>query len=91
MIVFAHDQKLLKQNHVDSNMTPIQLDQICHISTIFETGEDIKYHAQIDEKWCEYFHNLCSNLPSFDEKSIRNVSTSQFTRKQLLSHDDFHD
>lgn len=63
----------------------IQLDQICHISSIIETGEEIKYQARLDMDWIAYFNNFvhssCSE-DSLDGKnggSINKVSTSQFT------------
>jgi hypothetical protein len=42
-IVFASDQGLRRKEDINVEPSPIQLDQICHISTIIETGEEWKY------------------------------------------------
>jgi hypothetical protein len=94
-ITFASDKALLRDDHVDVEPSPIQLDQICHISTIIETGEEWKYQTTIDLDWVEYFDNLVYSVgakaPSIEDEGINKVSTSQFTRRQLMAQGDFQE
>jgi hypothetical protein len=94
-ITFASDKNLLRRKEDDVEPSPIQLDQICHISSIIKTGEEIKYQARIDMDWIEYFDKLVNSFDPVEvpvigsEDSISKVSTSQFTRKQLMAQPDF--
>jgi hypothetical protein len=93
-IVFASDKALLRHDDSSGDPSPIQLDQICHISSLIETGEEIKYQARIDMDWVAYFDNLVNSsyskeLRDSSEEHINKVSTSQFTRRQLMARDDF--
>jgi hypothetical protein len=94
-IVFASDQGLRRKEDIDVEPSPIQLDQICHISTIIETGEEWKYQTTIDLDWIEYFDNLVNSTeatpPPIVEDRIHKVSTSQFTRRQLMAQEDFQE
>jgi hypothetical protein len=94
-IVFASDQGLRRKEDINVEPSPIQLDQICHISTIIETGEEWKYQTTIDLDWIEYFDNLVNSTeatpPPIVEDGIHKVSTSQFTRRQLMAQEDFHE
>ena len=91
-ITFAHDRSLIR-DHIDPNRThpsPIQLDQICHLSQIYETGEEFKYQPHLDIEWVQYFNNLLAKMSDeLIHPSINKTSTSQFTRKQLLQRPDF--
>jgi hypothetical protein len=52
-ITFAHDRALIR-SHLDPDpgiTSPIQMDQICHISRVFETGEEIIYQPRLDIEW----------------------------------------
>jgi hypothetical protein len=67
-ITFAHDRNLIC-NHLDPDpgiASPIQLDQICHISQIFETGEEIVYQPRLNMEWFQYFENLTNDLACDD-------------------------
>jgi hypothetical protein len=92
-IVFASDRALLRDEYTDAEPSPIQLDQICHVSSIIETGEERKYQATIDMDWIRYFDDLvnCSTDKSLDSADgvINKVSTSQFTHRQLMAQKDF--
>jgi hypothetical protein len=94
-ITFASDKALLRHQHDAIEQSPIQLDQICHISSLFETGEEIKYQARIDLDWNEYFDQLVDSfdpatfLAENSEDTISKVSTSQFTCRQLMAQADF--
>jgi hypothetical protein len=90
-IVFASDKVLLRHHDDYGDPSPIQLDQICHISSLIETGEEIKYQARIDMDWVEYFDNLVNKAShdNGDIESVNKVSTSQFTRRQLITRDVF--
>jgi Reverse transcriptase (RNA-dependent DNA polymerase). len=91
-ITFAHDRSLIRENILpDMAPSPIQLDQICHLSQIYETGEEIKYQPHLDATWFEYFENLVNQLSDVDDEYIRKTSTSQFTRSQLVKRDDFQE
>ena len=89
-ITFAHDRSLIR-DHLDperSYPSPIQLDQICHLSQIYETGEEFKYQPRIE--WVQYFNNLLAKMSAETiPPSIHKMSTSQFTRKQLMQRPDF--
>jgi hypothetical protein len=92
-ITFASDKSLLRCSDPHLEPAPIQLDQICHISSLSDTGEETKYQARIDFDWIAYFDALVeaptsNSLPISDE-SINKVSTSQFTRRQLMTRPDF--
>jgi hypothetical protein len=94
-ITFASDKSLLRRHDPDVEPAPIQLDQICHISSLADTGEEVKYQARIDFDWIAYFDDLVNcptscSLP-IDDDAIHKVSTSQFTRRQLMSRPDFHE
>jgi hypothetical protein len=93
-IIFASDKSLLRSTNDDySDPSPIQLDQICHISSVLETGEEVKYQTRLDMDWVKYFDDLVNSTPIQTNGSygdtIGKVSTSQFTRRQLMAHDDF--
>jgi hypothetical protein len=91
-IIFASDKALLRSDDTYGDPSPIQLDQICHISSVIETGEEIKYQARIDMDWIKYFDDLVNSTPKgipSGEEIIGKVSTSQFTRRQLQTRDDF--
>jgi hypothetical protein len=95
-IVFASDKGLLRQDATCTEPSPIQLDQICHISHIIETGEEFKYQATLDMDWIGYFDNLVnsshvSSPTMTNDAAIHKVGTSQFTRRQLMAQDDFQD
>jgi len=70
-----------------------ELDQICHIAQIYETGEETKYQPTIDAAWFQYFKNLLTHAHDdhIDENalSIHKTSMSQFTCQQLQSCSDF--
>ena len=90
-ITFAHDRSLIRQ-HIDPDLphpSPIQLDQICHLSQIYETGEEFKYQPHLDIEWVQYFNNLLATMPDEHHLAINKTSSSQFTRKQLMSRPDF--
>jgi hypothetical protein len=61
-ITFASDKALLHSQDNDTEPSPIQLDQICHISSLIETGEEIKYQACLDMDWMEYFDKLVNSF-----------------------------
>jgi hypothetical protein len=95
-IVFASDKGLLRQDATCTEPSPIQLDQICHISHIIKTGEEFKYQATLDMDWIGYFDNLVnsshvSSPTMTNDAAIHKVGTSQFTRRQLMAQDDFQD
>jgi hypothetical protein len=50
-ITFVSDKTLLYCSDPDHEPAPIQLDQIRHISSLAETGEEVKYQAHIDFDW----------------------------------------
>jgi hypothetical protein len=60
-IVFASDKGFLRQDDTSHEPSPIQLDPICHISNIIETGKEFKYQATIDMDWIGYFDNLVNS------------------------------
>jgi hypothetical protein len=88
-ITFASDKTLLCRQYPDAEPAPIQLDQICHISSLTDTGEEVKYQARIDFDWIAYFDALVespiSNSVPIGDETIHKVSTSQFTRRQLMA------
>jgi hypothetical protein len=92
-IMFASDKSLLHRENPDIEPAPIQLDQICHISSLTDTGEEFKYQACIDFDWITYFDDLVSHPSShslpINDDAIRKVSSSQFTRRQLMACPDF--
>jgi hypothetical protein len=92
-ITFASDKTLLRRHDPDIEPAPIQLDQICHLSSLSDTGEEIKYQARIDFDWIAYFDALVetpvSNSRPIDDEVIRKVGTSQYTRRQLMARPDF--
>jgi hypothetical protein len=92
-ITFASDKTILRRDTPDVEPAPIQLDQICHLSCITDTGEEVKYQARIDVDWITYFDDLVSspssNSSPIESDAIKKVSTSQFTRKQLMARPDF--
>jgi Integrase core domain. len=92
-ITFAHDRSLIRDRIDPDRMypSPIQLDQICHLSQIYETGEEFKYQPHLDVEWVQYFDNLMTTMPSDPHDAIHKTSTSQFTRKQLMSRPDFEE
>jgi hypothetical protein len=63
------------------------------VSSIIETGEERKYQATIDMDWIRYFDDLVNSSTdkSLDSADgiINKVSTSQFTRRQLMAQKDF--
>ena len=67
---------------------PIQMDQLCHISQIFKTGEEIKYQPCLDTEWFNYFEESINN--SYQDW-IHKTLTSHLTSKQLLQQEDFKD
>jgi Reverse transcriptase (RNA-dependent DNA polymerase)./Integrase core domain. len=88
-ITFAHDRSLIHLSLSPEPPSPIQLDQIYHISQIFETGEEIKYQPRLDSGWFQYFDNLVNQLSDSADEFIQKTTSSQFTRKQLMQRDDF--
>ena len=84
-ITFASDTTitpLCQQSPVDIPM-PIQLDQICHLSSILETGEELKYQAIIDFDWASYFDDLVDNSASdaiIDDKIGKVSKNPKLTR-----------
>jgi hypothetical protein len=85
VITFANDRSMLRPVlDPDSQPSPIQLDQICHIAQIYETGEETKYQPTLDTAWFQYFKNLLTHANddniNQDTPSIHKTSTSQFTR-----------
>jgi Reverse transcriptase (RNA-dependent DNA polymerase). len=86
-ITFAHDRSMHRTQLDPNNYapSPIQMDQICHLTQVYETGEEIKYQPILDQEWFRYFDDLIANLPP----AIHKTSTSQFTRSQLSKRDDF--
>jgi len=93
VVTFASDRALLKSSDPTNISSPIQLDQICHLSSIIETGEEIKYQARIDFDWILYFDNLVNgvkqSLDSNDEK-IQKTSTNKLTRRKIMQRPDAH-
>lgn len=93
VVTFASDRALLKSSDPTNLSSPIQLDQICHLSSIIETGEEIKYQARIDFDWILYFDNLVNgvkqSLDSNDEK-IQKTSTNKLTRRKIMQRPDAH-
>jgi Reverse transcriptase (RNA-dependent DNA polymerase). len=76
-ITFAHDRAITRPNHdPDPDVTsPIQMDQICHVSQIYETGEAIKYQPRLDIEWFKYFEDLTKDVVCDDGSTeIRLVS-----------------
>jgi hypothetical protein len=95
-ITFASDNDIHREPMVDNDPSPIQLDQICHISSLIETGEESKYQPCLDMDWVKYFDDLVNRsltignqLDSDDAGQINKVSSSQFTRRQLMSQPGF--
>jgi hypothetical protein len=87
-ITFAHDRSIIRHDLDPENggVSPIQMDQICHISHIFETGEEIKYQPHLDAAWFKYFEDLTSDMPTNDE----NASTkNNHDGSELEDNNDF--
>lgn len=84
VITFAHDRSLIQQD-LDpeaSIPSPIQMDQICHLATIYETGEEIKYQAQLDQKWFEYFKDLTGEMPNDKFMMVQEVNDTSIDTKE---------
>jgi hypothetical protein len=88
-IMFASDKSLLQAANPIDDPSPIQLDQICHLSSILETGEELKYQARIDINWFLYFDDLVNksstNTISSEDSRINQLTTSCLsTRKTVM-------
>jgi hypothetical protein len=89
-ITFAHDWTLIRNDLNPADPSPIHMDQIYHVSQIYETGEEIQYQPRLDTAWFRYFDNLVNQLSELADDFIQKTTSSQFTRKQLIQRDDFH-
>jgi Reverse transcriptase (RNA-dependent DNA polymerase). len=76
----------------DSDPSPIQLDQICHLSSIIKTGEELKYQARIDIDWLLYFNDLVNNahhqIDQEDERINKLTPMKLTTRKYIMNQPD---
>jgi hypothetical protein len=99
-ITFTHDWSII-HNDLDPKVSvppPIQMDQICHVSKVFKTGEEIKYQSHLDAEWYKYFKELTNGSSQNDctliqyladplnvegpMETIRKTSITQFTQCQ---------
>jgi hypothetical protein len=49
------------------------MDQICHVSQIYEKGEEIKYQPRLDLNWLEYFEDLTKDISDSDGSTYINL------------------
>jgi hypothetical protein len=89
-ITFAHDRALIQADLNPEDPSPIQMDQIYHISQIYKTGEEIQYQPRLDTAWFQYFDNLVNQLSESADEYVQKTTSSQFTRKQLMKREDFN-
>jgi Integrase core domain. len=72
-ITFAHDRALIRSDLSPEDPSPIQMDQIHHVSQIYETGEEIQYQPRLDTAWFRYFNNLVNQLSESADEYVKRL------------------